>query len=92
MAAGSSARPLIPAAAPQRGLVDPQRDPDEACHEKPCRQTNTFSIVGQPSACRSVQRPGQHHGGHELIWRTANWICGISVVVLMASLINDARK
>jgi hypothetical protein len=31
-------------------------------------------------------------GGHELIWLTANWICGISVVALVASLISDARK
>jgi hypothetical protein len=31
-------------------------------------------------------------GDHELIWRTANWICGISVVALVASLIHDARK
>ena len=29
---------------------------------------------------------------HESIWRVANWICGISVVALVASLINDARK
>jgi hypothetical protein len=31
-------------------------------------------------------------GDHELIWRTANWTCGISVAVLVASLIHDARK
>lgn len=31
-------------------------------------------------------------GDHELVWRTANWICGISVVALVGSLIRDARK
>jgi hypothetical protein len=29
---------------------------------------------------------------YEPIWRVANWVCGISVVSLMASLVHDARK
>lgn len=29
---------------------------------------------------------------YEPIWRIASWICGIGVVALMASLVNDAHK
>lgn len=45
-----------------------------------------FVLVATASALVSIVR------GYEAIREVAEWICGISVLALGASLINDARK
>ena len=45
-----------------------------------------FLLIAVASALVSIVRE------YEAIWSIAEWVCGISVVALVASLINDSRK
>lgn len=45
-----------------------------------------FLLIAVASALVSIVR------GYESIRSIAEWVCGISVLALVASLVNDARK
>lgn len=45
-----------------------------------------FLLIAVASGLASFVR------GYESIWSIAEWICGISVLALVASLITDARR
>jgi hypothetical protein len=45
-----------------------------------------FLLIAVASALVSIV------SGYESVWPVAEWICGISVLALLASLINDTRK
>ncbi|HTV84633.1 MAG TPA: hypothetical protein VME63_04470 [Dyella sp.] len=45
-----------------------------------------FLLMAAASALVSIVRE------YQMVWTVAEWICGISVLALIASLIADARK
>ena len=64
-------------------MKEPRSQPNEPAFST---RSTCFLLIAVASALVSMVRD------YESVWQIAEWICGISVLALVASLVYDARE